>query len=479
MKTRPPKSLRQRLTLWFIIVFALILGVSDWFIYSKFKQDIISSLDETLAVFAEEIEHAILKSNQPLWRKEITNVGDEFMTNKFFVQIMEKKSPKNNPQYTVISRSQVITRSQFPGGLLPYLDSLSDTPHFSTVMFRSKIPHPLRVVAFPILRKGKSDYIILVGTSLKKTRQSLKRLFFILFISVPLILLLATIGTFIIVSHAINPLKQVVHVARKITAQDLSLRIDKEGRSFEIVQLVDTFNHMIDRLEESVKQIKQFPSEVSHEIKTPLTVIKGELGLYLHRDRTPEEYKSLLARIHTEIEKLALLVDNMLLLSQSEFEEKRAAFRQVPLFEVLANTLEDQYPQAKEKKINIRLKKIDAVYINGIDFLLKRMLSNLVDNAIRYSNPGGTIDVELKQEQSSIQFVISDNGIGIPKTAVPQIFNRFYRVDNTGRKGTGLGLSIVKWICDLHGAAIAVKSKLSKGTQMTVSFPKQAGREAK
>jgi heavy metal sensor kinase len=474
MRKRHPKSLRLRLTGWFFCVFAFILGISDWLIYKKYKVDITSSIDENLAAFAEEIEHAILKTNQPLWRKEITNVRDEFLTSKFFVQIMEKINNNTSVEYKVISKSEVIKRSQFPEGLLSYMKTLDDTPQFLNVIFESMTPHPLRVVVFPVLRKGKSDYIILVGTSLKKAQQSLNRLLIIFFISTPIILLFSTVGTYFIVSRAIDPLKKIVDVAQKITTQDLSMRVFQEKSSYEFDQLVKTFNHMICRLEESVKQIKQFSSEVSHEIKTPLTVIKGELGLFLHRERTLPEYKSLLRRIEGEIEKLATLVDNMLLLSQSEFAEKRAAFRPVPLFEVLANTLEDHNSQAKERKVNIRLKKIDAVYIDGIDFLLKRMFSNLIDNAIDYSNPGGTVELELKKGAAGIQFNISDAGIGIPQEAIPHVFDRFYRVENTKRQGSGLGLSIVKWICDLHGAVIDVKSEMGKGTQMVVTFPKHA-----
>jgi signal transduction histidine kinase len=336
-------------------------------------------------------------------------------------------------------------------------------------------PHPLRLVVFPVLRKEKSDYLILVATSLEKSQQSLNRLLIMFFISTPIILLLSTAGAYVIVSRATNPLKKIIGVAQKISTQDLSMRIHQEGNSNEIIQLVKTFNHMIDRLEESVKQIKQFPSEVSHEIKTPLTVIKGELGLFLHRDRTLPEYRSLIPRIDKEIEKLAILVDNMLLLSQSEFAEKRAAFHPVPLFEVLANTLEDHYSQARDRKVNVRLKRIDSIYINGIDFLLKRMFSNLIDNAIRYSHPGGIVEVELIKNTEGIHFIISDNGIGIPQEAIAQIFDRFYRVEGSDRQGSGLGLSIVKWICDLHGAVIDVNSEVGQGTQMVVSFPAQSG----
>jgi len=231
---------------------------------------------------------------------------------------------------------------------------------------------------------------------------------------------------------------------------------------------------MIARLEKSINKIRQFSGDVSHELRTPLTIIRGEIEVLLRKDRPKEEYLKTLNSVLEESFRMEELIDGLLFLSRVEAMDRSKGMEIVDLDEVLNAVIKLRTPSASSKNISIDTKNIKSVQLKGNRELLERMMANILDNAIRYSNPGAHIEIDLQETKKSAKLQIRDTGIGIPEESLPLIFDRFYVVDPSRSKetgGAGLGLSIVKWIAEHHNAEITVDSHVGKGTTFTVHFP--------
>ena len=289
-----------------------------------------------------------------------------------------------------------------------------------------------------------------------------------------MLLFFASLGGSFIIRKALIPVKSVVRAANEITADDLSLRIDSGNRKDEIGALVDTFNNMIARLEKSVKKIKQFSGDVSHELRTPLTIIRGEIEVLLRKDRESKEYKRTLKSVLEEAYQMEKIIDNLLFLSRIEASNKIKFTEKILLDEILLEVFKSREQSARSKGINYEIKKIIPVQVKGDKTLLERLISNIIDNAIRYTPSEARIEINLERNDRFALLSIRDTGIGIPEEALPFIFDRFYVVDKSRCKesgGAGLGLSIVKSVADSHGAIIDIQSKINQGTTFRVKFP--------
>jgi heavy metal sensor kinase len=312
-----------------------------------------------------------------------------------------------------------------------------------------------------------------VGISLKKLSSTLRNFLIVLAVSGPLLLLISVLGGYFILTRALDPVQEVVKIARKISTENLGQRIESKNRKDEIGQLITTFNRMISRLERSVNQIKQFAGDASHDLKTPLTIIRGEIEIALRKERMPEEYKRTLLHVQGEAKKLERVIDNLLFLSRFDTIDHRPSFLDVSLDELLLNVFEKTQPLAAKKGIAYGIKKMETVSTRGAPLLLNRLVMNLLDNALKYTPAGGLVEISLKSKGEKVLFTIKDTGIGIPGESLPYVFDRFYQVDKSRTQrseGAGLGLAIVKQIADIHNAAVEIQSQLGKGTTVTVSF---------
>jgi heavy metal sensor kinase len=332
--------------------------------------------------------------------------------------------------------------------------------------------YPFRTILFPI----RGPNIIQVGISLENTETDLRRLSIIMILAGAGLLLLASLGGSFIIRKALKPVKSVVQTAKDITADDLSLRIEAGQRQDEIGELVATFNDMISRLEKSINKIKQFSGDVSHELRTPLTIIRGEIEVLLRKERSKEEYQKTLKSALEETDYLERIIDDLLFLSRVEALEKKEFDKTVQLDEVVLNVVESQELSAKNKDITLDIQTVEPAQLHGEEILLERMVTNIIDNALRYTPSGGRVAVSLENKDGNPMLMVQDTGIGIPEESLQLIFDRFFVVDNSRFKetgGLGLGLSIVKQVADSHGAEIEVKSELNKGTSFFVRFPEK------
>jgi two-component system, OmpR family, sensor kinase len=468
------KSIRSQLTIWYALVLGIIFLVSDIMIYRSFKMSLSDTMDQTLYTAAEDVEQSIFKVSMDKWQAAIKQLERGFLVNRLFIQILEISSEKADG-YRIAARSGVLSGNISQQKVWDKLfHQLPANPVYMNVPEESPAIHPLRIILYPVQQEGNKAYIIQVGTSLKKMFGTLKDFLSILIYSGPLLLLISVLGGYFILTKVLLPMKSVVQTAKKITAEDLTLRIESKNQKNEIGQLIITFNEMISRLERSVLQIKQFSSDASHDLKTPLTVIRGEIDITLRKNRPPEEYIKTLSSVREESKKLERIIDNLLFLSRIDSRDYQHSFEKVHLDEILLEVFEKTSPLANEKEVAYILEKMERIPISGEPILISRLLMNLMDNAIKYTLQGGQIKIALHKSGNHAILTVQDTGIGIPEDTLPYIFNRFYRVDQSRsqpNEGAGLGLSIVKKIADIHRLKVDIRSQVNKGTAVCISFP--------
>jgi len=296
---------------------------------------------------------------------------------------------------------------------------------------------------------------------------SIKHLENILMIWIPILLIISIIIGYFIIKNALLPVKKTINEVKDIETNQLQKRLNSHTLNDEIDELVTTFNFMLDKLDDSFTKIKRFSNDVSHELKTPLTIIRGEIELGLRKDRTNKEYKDILYSTLEETKSLQELINSLLFLSKTNDTEIKNKFIQVDLDEILTDIISVNKQLIEKKNIQLDIKKLDSKNCNGHPLLLKILLGNILQNAIKYSHKNSIVEIYLDQNILRIK----DYGIGIPKDDIENIFDRFYRVDKSRSKGGyGLGLSIAKSIAKLHNFKITVDSKYEEYTQFNISF---------
>ena len=236
-----------------------------------------------------------------------------------------------------------------------------------------------------------------------------------------------------------------------------------------------TINALLGRLDAAFQEQKRFIADASHELRTPLAVLRGETEVALEQERGAAEYKESLALIKDEAERLSRIVENLFLLARQPVDAPSMIRETVRLDELVADCARAAQVLATQKGLRLNIDgSLRALTINGDDEMLKRMLLNLLDNAVKYTPPGGEISIVLGSKNGDAHIVVTDTGIGIPAEDQPRIFDRFYRVDKARSRaqgGAGLGLSIARWIVEGHGGTLSVESAPGRGSAFTVELP--------
>lgn len=287
---------------------------------------------------------------------------------------------------------------------------------------------------------------------------------------VPGYLLLAVIGAKVLAKRALKPINQITMTAKKISeGKDLSKRIEGIAIEDEVGELADMFNRMIAALEVSFQRERQFTSDASHELRTPMTVINActEDALYTGDAEIRTEN---LKMIQKENERMTKMLSQLLMLSRGYEGRYHFQPEQLNLYDIADSVADSMSVMAAAKSITIHNQISEEQYIEADQSLLTQLLVNLVENAIKYGKNGGNIWIYMQNPASGWMLCVKDNGVGIGKEDMRHVFERFYRADKArNRNGSGLGLSIVKWIVTLHGWDISVKSAVNAGTTMMIT----------
>lgn len=288
-----------------------------------------------------------------------------------------------------------------------------------------------------------------------------------------LILLSALIGWFM-ARRALSGVETVTRTARKIAdGAALEKRVPVKPTGDEVDQLAVTFNRMLDRIEALVAGIKEMSDNIAHDLKSPVTRIRGLAEVTLTTDRSAEGYENLAAGTIEECDRLLDMINTMLLISRTEAGAGSLNMEQMDMVRVICSALELFHPTAEDKGIDLSADLPDACMLPGDLRMIQRLVANLLDNAIKYTEPGGRVSLHLRREnEETVVFRIRDTGIGISARDLPHIFERFYRCDQSrSEPGTGLGLSLASAIAWAHGGRIDVASLPGEGSTFAVRFP--------
>lgn len=316
--------------------------------------------------------------------------------------------------------------------------------------------------------------VITVGYAMEVIERQTGFIVSLLLVAIPLIILISAAGGFFLATLSMKPIDNIIKTVNDIKVNNLSRRLPKIEGEDEISRLTITLNEMIARLEKSFIQIKQFTSDASHELKTPLTIMRGELEIALSKPLTEHEYMRIIASSLDEVIRLTNVVENLLELSRADAGNIKLNFQEKNLTRLLVDIVEDAYILAEQNKILVN-SNIDTDLVFEFDQVkLHQAILNVIDNAIKYTPRYGKISVELKKRGNFAYINVADTGMGIPKDKLEHVFDRFYRVDKSRSseiKGTGLGLSIVHWIIKAHEGEISVNSEINQGTEFSIKLP--------
>lgn len=464
---REGMSLRVRLTLWYgtaLAVVLIVFGVILYGVLAKVLKDQVDrSLEETAAVAQRSLEEH--RFGPFFLFEDLSQDFPELATLDKFFQIFGPTGQVTIQSPNIQSRDIPLSRTALDA-------ALAGRTTFESARFYGE--PSIRIISVPVRHGEALVNIVRVGTSLQSLDETLHRLLIILLITMPLALMASLGGGWFLAGRALRPVGAITQAAQRITEGDLTQRLAVPETHDEIGRLATTFNAMIGKLEASFKQVRQFTSDASHELRTPLTVLKGEAELALRRPRAADDYRAVLESGLEEIDRMSRIVDELLFLSRADLGEIKMESKPVRLDLLLEDLKRQADVLGHEQAVHIVIGLLEPATVGGDDMRLRELFLNLLDNAIKYSAPGGQVDLALTKQERMARVSISDHGIGISTDEQIRIFDRFYRTDAARahtKKGTGLGLAICKWIVEAHHGTIEVRSEPGKGAMFTLLLP--------
>jgi heavy metal sensor kinase len=466
-------SLRVKLTIYYLAILTAVLLLSGISIYAYLSHSLFMIIDESLDYQLKTIEHkmAISAGADLPNNSSSSEDGDNLLLfSPHFVQVI---NDQGQVTYDIVPPKF----AQLPLDVKKLRGLEAGKNHFESVKLPSG--EEVRIATRRIKDyDGDGSYYIRLGKSLESLRIARKRLLIVLGIAIPLALLLGSYGGLLLANQALRPVDRITRAAEQIGAGDLTERVPAPAKMDEIGRLAATFNRMILRLQAAFERQRQFTSDASHELRTPLAVMRGDIEITLRRERSPEEYKRVLTSNLEEIMRLSRLVEDLLMLARADSGRVELRREPIDLNELCQQMAEYISPLAQQRgqTLNYQLQEKKAeIKINADIHRIKQLLLNLLDNAIKYTDFGGSITLSLKKEGNFAVMTVLDTGRGIPPEDLPYIFERFFRKSKTtsdrSATGFGLGLSIVKWIVDSHGGKIEARSEVGKGTAFIVKLP--------
>jgi len=341
-------------------------------------------------------------------------------------------------------------------------------PEYSTVNVNG---HPTRVLRFP----AAADFpmVVLVAGQLEDNRNMLARFTAGLAGAIPAMLVLSALCGYFLGRRVLQPVDQITGTLHSISIGNLSRRLPVSGAGDELQRLAETCNQMLERLQDAVNRINRFTADASHELRSPVALIRAVAEYALRNPEIDIESKEAFSEILAESVEAGLLLEDMLTLARADAGHGTPVTEPLELAELVEDIGARLRPLAEAKKQSVIVRTSGPAWITGERVSVRRLLSILLDNAIKYTPAEGRIQMELTTAKSRAVVAVTDNGIGIPESLLPRIFDRFARADPSRGEvsGTGLGLAIAKWIAGVHGATLTAESREQQGSTFRVEFP--------
>ncbi len=457
-------SIGMRLTLWYLGVFAvaqLAFGVGMWLILRQNLHDVV---DGSLAGQVEDVRRFLgSRKNDDTIAELQAEVTEEYSAEADgdYLQILDADG-------NWIYRSAALAEHQFPA-LPPKL--LPKTTH-QDLRFGKE---PFRFVSQRIDVNGRA-YTVQAGISIREEAETLERFQRYLLMFAPLLLLIAGAVGYWLSGRALAPVDMLTRTARTITGNTLNQRLEPLHTGDELQRLSDTLNEMLARIETSFTRVTEFTADASHELRTPISLIRTEAELALRRSRGEEEYREALRHILLQAERTTALIEELLSLARADSGREGLNLQPVDLRGTLQDVAAGWRAVAGVRGLQFSERILEAgLRVLGDEVALRRVVNVLLDNAFKYTaSPGGTVTLSAEEKDGQAVICVRDSGIGIAEEDQARIFERFYRVDKTRSRefgGAGLGLAIAQWIVQQHRGKIQVESTLGAGSIFRVELP--------
>ncbi|MBA3439730.1 MAG: heavy metal sensor histidine kinase [Pyrinomonadaceae bacterium] len=462
------RSIRFRLTVWYAGLLAALLTLFGASVYFGLGRYLEWSLKDSLAKQAQHMTS--------------THLADVGLTGESYVveEIREHYAPEINSRFVRITRSDgsvmyvsgVPQDGSFdPTGLpLPTMPSEADAREVHLPQGDGEV---LLYTMHFTARDG-SRFVVESGAPFDQIESVLHGLLLTLGLGLPVIVALSISGGYFVMRRALEPVDALTKSAERITSRNLNERLPIVATGDELERLSVSLNSMVARLDAAFTHIRRFSADASHELRTPLTVLRGELEGIAQDPQLTKEMREMIGSALEETERLAKIVESLLVISRLDAGEARMERARLDFAELAEATVEQLSLLAEDKSISLVSDTPEPVEVEGDRARLKQVVVNLVDNAIKYTPAGGRVEVKVTREDGHALLEVKDTGGGIPAEALPHIFERFYRVDKARSRavgGTGLGLAIVKSICAAHGGQVKVESTENKGSRFVVQLP--------
>jgi heavy metal sensor kinase len=463
-----PRSIRARLTLWYTSLLTVTVLLLSGVAYGLVEYSLVHDVDTALQGIAQVVAERPAASGSALVPADIDALFRRFFGLSPWDRYVEQRRPGNDhtlggstPRTGQLPLSATALRRVAQG--LPTLETVDGLGRY-----------PVRLLTRPVFVGGQLASFLQVGMSLESVSMARHRFLLAMAAVLPLALLFASGGGWLLARRALQPVDRMTEAARRISAEQLSIRLETRGTKDELERLAETLNAMFSRLDAAFRQVRQFSADASHELQTPLTILRGELEVALRAPRSAEEYQRVLGSALEECERLASLVDGLLLLARADAGVLRMERQPVDLVHLVEEVGAQVRLLADAHALTLCYELVEPLIIQGDHAHLRRLLLNLVDNGLKYTPPGGRVTLAVQRQDAWAALRVSDTGIGLSPEEQAHIFQRFYRASNVQVQeagGAGLGLCIAHSIAQAHGGYMQVESAPGRGSTFTVFLP--------
>lgn len=469
-------SIRVRLTLWYMLVFGVLLSAFSLAVYLVLSRNLYSRLDTSLANSVRTVASS--------FRSEMNESGGNAAEGAAEALNTLELSGADVAIYAgdrLLASNEAARKTFIPFNP----DSIS--PQASGQPFLQTVPgfgeEGGRRIVLPLgppepshrsgLQSEDEHYYVVITEPLHDLEEQLEAIRRIFYFGLPATLLAAGFGGLLLARKSLAPVVAMSNQAAQIGARNLHERLRVRNAADELGRLASVFNELLSRLDHSFEAMKAFVADASHELRTPISIIRGEAEVALLQARDSAEYKAALVTIQDEAKQLSRLVDDLLALARADAGERPLKVDEFYLNDLVEECCRTAQVLAAQKSLSLEMRPAADLPFRGDEDLLRRMIFNLLDNAIKYTPSGGAVTVNLGERNGIVELTVSDTGIGIPAEAAPQIFERFFRVAKARSRadgGTGLGLAIARWAAEAHNGSITVASRPGEGSTFTVSL---------
>jgi heavy metal sensor kinase len=452
--------IRLRLTAWYFAILAVVLCAFGVTAYIEMRHSIRQTVDEELQIRAEGVHQLIERVVQRGQKEDLPDGLREHTELRQGGALLQVSDEQGNWLY----RSTVMSDYGVPR-------TSSNARRVSEFMGKDV---PLRIWNLKV-NVGGENYLIQSAFEMDDFYEALYHFELMLYISIPTLLLCAAGGGYWISTRALAPVDQITQTARTISAQNLSSRLLVPDTGDELQRLSETLNGMLERLEAAFKKITQFTADASHELRTPVAVMRTRAELSLRKARSADEYREVIAEVLAELEKTSALIEQLMFLARADSGAETLHFTPTNVTEVLQEACHQGSALAEAKQIGFKEEITNSpLWIQGDASSLRRLFLILIDNAVKYTPVNGQVEVSLQRNDGFAVAEVRDTGIGIAEADMPNVFERFYRADKARTRelgGVGLGLSIGRWITEVHSGTIEVHSAPGRGSIFQIRLP--------